>query len=69
MQLDLQKTQIEDQILSVITENSSSSLFDLRMAYKQFKSFDRLISAINRATEQRMSLSDMVDVLEGAHGN
>lgn len=65
----MESTQLQDKILSTIVDNTNFPLFQISHAYKRLKSFDRLISAINRAKEQRRSLSDMVDVLEGNHGN
>ena len=64
MNVPLPYPKLQDRILSVITENCNFPLFEIGQAYKRLKSFDRLISAINRATEQRRPLSDMVDVLK-----
>jgi len=56
---------IQDKILVAITENTNYPLFEIGMAFKQLRSFDRLLSAINRATEQKRSLSEVVDILAG----
>ena len=65
----MQSTMLQDKILFTITENVPFSLFDIGKAYKQLKSFDKLLSAIIRDTEQRRPLSEMVDILEGNNGN
>lgn len=65
----MKSTRLQDKILSAIVGNTNYPPFEIGMAYMRLKSFDRLISAIDRATEQSRSLSDIVDVLEGSHGN
>jgi len=70
MQLDLQKAQILDGILSVIVEKSSFPLFQIGMAHKRLKSFDKLLEAISQAKEKGWALSRVVDVMElEANGN
>ena len=69
MQLEVQNTQLQDQILSTLVEKTNYSLFDLGQAYKKLRSFDLLLSVISKATEQRRSLSDMVDVLMEGNSN
>ncbi|MBN1226070.1 MAG: hypothetical protein JXA79_03695 [Deltaproteobacteria bacterium] len=69
MNSNLLNTQLQDKILSAIAQKCNYPLFEIGQAYKRLKSFDRLLSWLNRATEQRRPLSDMVDVLDGNYGN
>jgi len=64
MQLDFRKAQIQDGILSVIVEKSSFPLFEINMAYKRLKSFDKLLEAISKAKVKGWALSRVVDVME-----
>jgi len=61
--------QLQDKILSVIVENANYSLFEIGHAYRRLKSFDKLLSCIDKATQEKRPLEDMVDVLEGGNGN
>jgi len=63
MQSDYRKAQIQDGILGVIVEKSSFPLFEIGMAYMRLKSFDKLLSCIDKATQERRSLESVVDVL------
>ena len=42
---------LQDDILSAIVTNSNFPLFDIGQAYKRLKSFDKLLSCIEKARE------------------
>ena len=64
MNLPYRKAQIQDGILGVIVEKSSFPLFEIGMAHKRLKSFDKLLEAIEKAKERGWALSRVVDVME-----
>jgi len=69
MKLHYQKAQIQDGILSVIIEKSSFPLFEVGMAHKRLKSFDKLLSCIDKATQERRPLESVVDEMMEVNGN
>jgi len=64
MEIDYQKAQIQDALLSVIIGKSSYPLFQIGEAYRRLRSFDRLLEAISQAKEKGWALSRIVDVME-----
>jgi len=54
---------IKDKILAILVENTPFPLFDLCMSHQRLRSFDKLLSCIDRAWEQQRPLSHLVDIL------
>lgn len=66
----MNSVKLQDKILSVIVENSQFSLFEIGQVYKKLKSFDKLLSCIDKATQEKRSLESVVDILmEGSNGD
>jgi len=60
----MKSIQLQDKILSAITENTQFPLFQIGHAYKRLKSFDKLLEAISRAKAKGWALSRIVDIME-----
>ncbi len=60
----MKSIQIQDKILSTIVKNTQFPLFQIGMAFKRLKSFDKLLEAIDTAKEKGWSLSRIVDIME-----
>jgi len=61
MQNDYRKAQIQDEILGVIIAKTSFPLFEISMAFKRLRSYDKLLSCIFKATQERRPLESVVD--------
>jgi len=69
MEVDYQKAQIQDGILGVIIEKSSFPLFVVGMAHMRLKSYDKLLSCIDKATQERRPLESVVDEMMEMEAN
>lgn len=61
----MKSVKLQDKILSAIVANTNFPLFEVGMAYMRLRSFDKLLSCIDKATEKKRPLESVVDVLEG----
>ena len=59
----MKSVKLQDKILSTIIENTQFSLFEIGMAYKKLRSFDKLLFCITKATAERRPLESVVDIL------